>query len=120
MSNVQIPAYCLTCQRQTLHIKPRINHTAHLIGTIVTVGMWSVVWLAVGLANSAELVACSQCGSRPTAKQILNDTGVDRLLDRAGIDMTPNPKRALYEPRLLHDTRDVDGGGRLSGRPTTP
>lgn len=62
---IQTSHYCATCQRQTLHVKPRINNVLHLVLSVLTVGIWLVVWAALGLGNSAERARCSVCGSKP-------------------------------------------------------
>jgi hypothetical protein len=66
MSTVQTQHYCATCGRQTLHTKERINHVLHLLLSIVTVGIWAlVVWIPLGMKNSASRTRCTVCGSKP-------------------------------------------------------
>jgi hypothetical protein len=62
---IQTSHYCATCQRQTLHTKERVNHVLHLILSVLTVGLWLIVWGALGLGNSAERTRCTVCGSKP-------------------------------------------------------
>lgn len=65
MSVVQTSAYCPTCQRQSNFQKPRINHVLHLILTLVTLGLWGFVWIALGIGNASKSVRCVTCGSTP-------------------------------------------------------
>lgn len=63
MAVVQSTAYCATCARQSRFEKPRINHVLHLILSVLTVGLWALlVWLPLGLMNSARKPKCSTCG----------------------------------------------------------
>lgn len=63
MSVKQNSNYCNVCQRQSLYAKPRINHVLHLILTIVTLGLWSIVWLILGVSNSSKPMRCTTCGT---------------------------------------------------------
>lgn len=62
---IQTSHYCATCQRQTLHSKERVNHVLHLILSVLTVGLWVIVWAILGASNSAERTRCTVCGSKP-------------------------------------------------------
>jgi hypothetical protein len=44
--------------------KPKINHVLHLILTLVTLGLWSLVWLTLGIISSAKGFRCTQCGTK--------------------------------------------------------
>jgi hypothetical protein len=44
--------------------KPRINHVLHLILTLVTVGVWGLVWLTLGIISAAKGFRCTQCGTK--------------------------------------------------------
>jgi len=63
MSVKQSSAYCNVCGRQSLFAKPRINHILHLILSIVTFGFWLIVWIVLGITNSAKRPRCVTCGS---------------------------------------------------------
>jgi hypothetical protein len=63
MSTKQASKFCDVCEQQSLFQKPRINHVLHLILSIVTFGLWLVVWAILGLVNSAKPVRCVHCGS---------------------------------------------------------
>lgn len=63
MADKQTTAYCYVCGKQSRYVKPRINHTLHLILAIVTIGIWGIVWLILGLSNSGKPVRCVTCGT---------------------------------------------------------
>jgi hypothetical protein len=63
MSIKQSSAYCPVCGRQSLFQKPRINHILHLILSIVTVGIWAIAWVIMGISNSARRPRCVTCGA---------------------------------------------------------
>ena len=63
MSIKQSSAYCHVCQRQTLFQKPKLNHVLHLILTILTVGVWGLVWLVLAIAHAAKPDRCVTCGT---------------------------------------------------------
>lgn len=66
----QTSAYCNVCQRQSLFQKPRINHVLHLILSIVTLGLWLLVWAILGIINTGKSPRCVTCGSTPGAGAI--------------------------------------------------
>jgi hypothetical protein len=57
----QIQARCGRCERLTLHNQTTPNHVAHLIGTLITAGLWIVIWLIVAVSKSPA--KCVQCGT---------------------------------------------------------
>lgn len=65
----QSTAYCPVCQRQTLYAKEGLNHVLHLILTLVTLGLWGIVWIILGIASAAKPTRCTQCGT--TRKEII-------------------------------------------------
>lgn len=63
MADKQASQFCYVCDQQRLFQKPRINHVLHLILTLVTVGLWGIVWIILGISNSAKPLRCTACGS---------------------------------------------------------
>jgi hypothetical protein len=59
----QTSRYCDTCGKQTLHTKETPNHILHLLLSIVTLGLWLIVWVAVTIVNSGKRPRCVVCGS---------------------------------------------------------
>lgn len=75
MSVKQGSAWCATCRRQTLHEKPKINNTLHLILTVLTLGIWLLVWAGLGLASASKRLRCTVCGSKQGASAVAHVAG---------------------------------------------
>lgn len=60
MSN-QVMKYCKNCGRQTIHLQPSTSHVLHLLMTILTFGVWVIVWFLVAQSNSSQS-KCAECG----------------------------------------------------------
>lgn len=63
MSTIESSAYCATCGRITLHRKERANHILHLLLSIVTAGLWLIVWAFIVLTPHRS--RCAFCGRQP-------------------------------------------------------
>ncbi|WP_018878948.1 zinc ribbon domain-containing protein [Thioalkalivibrio sp. ALE9] len=61
MSN-QFVKYCKVCRQDTVHFQPSTSHVLHLLLSIVTFGVWLIVWVLIGM-NNASQAQCSKCGS---------------------------------------------------------
>ena len=59
--------YCLSCDRPVLAEKQRPNHILHLILSLLTCGLWVIVWLLLSLPSTPR---CPHCGSRKTSSRI--------------------------------------------------
>lgn len=57
--------FCKACNSKVLITRPGVNHLLHLILTIITLGVWIVVWVLVSVVNTVSPGGwrCSQCGS---------------------------------------------------------
>jgi hypothetical protein len=53
---------CRTCGKATMHLVARPNHILHLLLSVVTAGLWIIVWLLVGLKE--KKATCTVCGTR--------------------------------------------------------
>jgi hypothetical protein len=60
MAMHQTSAFCWSCDAQTLHQRPGVNHILHLLLSIVTLGLWLIVWLLVSIQVGGW--RCSRCG----------------------------------------------------------
>lgn len=54
--------YCTTCESQTMHLQQRPNHILHLLLTLVTGGLWLLVWIFMSSSKSQ----CSECAHNRT------------------------------------------------------
>ena len=43
--------------------KPGTNHILHLILTLVTFGVWIIVWVLAAMASSSNSYRCPHCGA---------------------------------------------------------
>lgn len=65
MSQIQSTGFCATCGEQRMFVKQRINHLLHFFLGVVTLSVWwLVVWLPLGIVNSARGDRCSVCGMK--------------------------------------------------------
>jgi hypothetical protein len=60
MATVQRMSWCRTCDRKTLHIQQKESNLFHLILTLVTGGLWLVVWIFAPMRSGSA--QCTSCG----------------------------------------------------------
>lgn len=60
---------CANCSKITLHIEQRISHILHLLLSIVTAGIWLIVWFLLAILHNNN-PQCSLCGH---SKGLIND-----------------------------------------------
>jgi hypothetical protein len=53
--------YCTDCKKQVLIRRKGTNHLLHLILTLVTGGLWLIVWILCAIKIGGW--RCSQCGA---------------------------------------------------------
>lgn len=58
--------YCKVCAKQTKIARPGTNHILHLILTVITFGIWSVIWLLSAIKIGGW--RCATCGARVSRK----------------------------------------------------
>lgn len=54
--------YCNDCGERRKLERNGVNHVFHLILTLVTVGLWGIIWILA--AFSKDPWRCSTCGSK--------------------------------------------------------
>jgi hypothetical protein len=59
----QASGFCSHCGEQRLLLREGPNHVLHLILTVLTFGLWVIVWIAVGARKQARAARCSICGT---------------------------------------------------------
>jgi RNA polymerase subunit RPABC4/transcription elongation factor Spt4 len=77
----QKSAFCPTCGRQRLFVAPTPSHLLHLVLTLITFGIWLIVWLLIGAKTGPY--RCSVCGTTE-AQERSQTTTIDRARPRAG------------------------------------
>jgi len=59
MPTSQLMKKCVECNKMTMHLQEKPNYILHIILSIVTAGVWLLVWL---LFINAKDPQCSICG----------------------------------------------------------
>lgn len=67
MADERKSGFCDSCHKRTVVFRKGTNHILHLILTILTAGLWLVVWLGVSVKFGGW--RCTVCGSN-RVKQI--------------------------------------------------
>ena len=57
----QVMMYCKQCKAKTLHVQPTTSHVLHLLLSLITFGLWLIIWLIV-TANNRNQGQCAVCG----------------------------------------------------------
>lgn len=65
--SVQQALYCSICEKKTVHNAKKTNHILHLLLSVLTAGLWLIVWLFVADNNSHKRV-CANCGLETSAR----------------------------------------------------
>jgi|GEM_PF-1478161 hypothetical protein len=60
--------YCPEDDRMVLAEKQTPNHILHLILSLVTAGLWIIVWVLVALLNDFNAYRCPHCGGKTRHK----------------------------------------------------
>ncbi len=60
MAVQEASGYCGECDRQVLVRRPGTNHLLHLVLTVLSAGLWLIVWLGVSVKFGGW--RCSRCG----------------------------------------------------------
>jgi predicted RNA-binding Zn-ribbon protein involved in translation (DUF1610 family) len=63
----QVSAHCPNCNRQTRAIGDRPNHGLHAVLTILTFGLWGIVWIIMSIKKASSGYRCQSCGTKVTA-----------------------------------------------------
>lgn len=63
MSVKQAGRYCPHCQANVMATGTAPNHLLHLVLSVLTAGIWLIVWLLVA-AGKVGGYRCTRCGSR--------------------------------------------------------
>ena len=61
-----VQKYCLSCDQPVLAEKQRPTHVLHLLLTLLTGGLWLIVWLGLSLPSTPR---CPHCGSSRTTSR---------------------------------------------------
>lgn len=62
MQTQRTRAYCRRCKHAQSFERGAVNHRLHLLLTILTLGLWSISWVAITLGNIFKPWRCKHCG----------------------------------------------------------
>ncbi len=61
MGNKQASRFCPGCESNTLAVGTTPNHVLHLVLTVLTIGLWGIVWFLIVIGKTGGY-KCSKCG----------------------------------------------------------
>jgi hypothetical protein len=73
MAQVESSGYCPTCKQRRLIRRRGTNHVLHLILTVLTLGLWGIVWIALAINNRSHPSRCTVCGTAVSGHAMPND-----------------------------------------------
>ena len=73
MAIKQSTGFCFHCNEQILTTKQCPNHILHLFLTIITGGLWLIIWLIISMTSPNW--RCSKCGLEINEKPKKSKTG---------------------------------------------
>ena len=56
-------AHCVHCKKNVMAQANKPNHVLHLILTVITAGLWAIVWLLLAAGSSGNY-RCTECGQK--------------------------------------------------------
>lgn len=90
--------YCANCKKDVVVFRRTTNHLLHLVLTVLTAGLWIIVWMLISLMPSRR--TCGQCGSSNIGHRSTTSrtTGIDGFLKRSA-DKERAKRRAAIAAR---------------------
>lgn len=64
MSTKIKPSHCHDCDKNVIGEKQTPNHILHLILTVISAGLWVVVWIIIAAISAGREYQCRACGSK--------------------------------------------------------
>ena len=55
-------AHCPRCRQDEVFVRARLSHRRHLLLTLLTAGLWSIVWAALIVGICLRPWRCRACG----------------------------------------------------------
>ena len=75
MPTTNVMEYCIVRKKNTLHIEQKINHVLQLLLSIVTAGLWLIVWALLAFFHDKK-TQCTVCGHN---KGFMNDIMTEKF-----------------------------------------
>jgi hypothetical protein len=64
MGEIRARRWCPVDERPVLAVKGRPSHVLHLILSVLTLGLWLVVWLGMSIMSETAPYRCPMCGAK--------------------------------------------------------
>ncbi len=68
--------YCPEENKYVLAERTKPNHLLHLVLTLLTFGLWLIVWILVSFSSGLSSYRCPSCGAR-TKSAFFNKVRID-------------------------------------------
>ena len=62
MGQKQTGRFCPNCKKNVMAVGSTPNHILHLILSILTGGLWIIVWIIIAASKAGDY-KCTQCGT---------------------------------------------------------
>ena len=62
-SGNEVVVYCESCKKFTRQFVEKVNHLLHLVLTMITFGIWSIMWVYIAIWTF-RYSECLKCGTR--------------------------------------------------------
>lgn len=66
MADEKKSGFCKKCGKQVVVFRPGTSHILHLLLTVVTAGVWLIVWIPASVKIGGW--RCNECGSTSISK----------------------------------------------------
>ncbi len=77
--------YCPNCAHSQRFVRVDVNHTFHLVMTMLTLGLWSISWVSAIIGRRITPWRCKHCGSHaPDFTRSIGRRSRDRTNDEQG------------------------------------
>jgi DNA-directed RNA polymerase subunit RPC12/RpoP len=106
----QTSLICENCRKQTLHIKQTPNHILHLLLTIITGGIWLIVWIPIIFFGSDKPWRCSVCGSKAAGSGWGVAGSIYREYKQAGLREQIDKEKITIKCPYCGTTSSIQGG----------
>lgn len=88
--------WCPACEREVAASRRRPGHALHLLLSCITLGLWAVVWLFLGLGRASQPLRCAVCHTPTT--ELAEASRVKRTSDvQEYVVASVNEYRDLYD-----------------------
>jgi hypothetical protein len=84
--------HCERCGTDRRFTKQCVEHGRHIIATVLTCGLWGIVWYLTSRGQSEEPWRCCKCGHRQMPRDAPAPAVAAPSLRRPRIEPRPGPR----------------------------